>query len=149
MTKKILTRLFIGAFAAIVYCDFVAIAISFAIGDGNFHPVSGGFTRFCSTLTGAVLFQFITMFIFGAICGVSSLIFEKENWSLLKRTVIHFLILTSSFTIVVFLGGWVNKSIWGILSPLSFFVIYAIIWIAIYMKTKKDVEKLNNSLSAR
>lgn len=148
MTKKILTRLFIGAFAAIVYCDFVAIFISFAIGNGNFYPVSRGFTRFCSTQTGAFLFQFITMFIFGAICGVSSLIFEKENWSLLKRTVIHFLILTSSFTIVAFLGGWVNKTIWGILSPLSFFVIYGIVWIVIYMKTKKQVKDLNKSLNS-
>ena len=146
MFKKIMTRLFIGAFASIVYCDFVAIFISFAIGDGNFYPVSGGFSRFCSTQTGAVLFQFITMFIFGAICGVSSLIFEKENWSLLKRTVIHFLILTSSFTIVVFLGGWINKSIWGILSPLSFFVIYAIIWFTFYFKTRREISEMNDIL---
>ena len=146
MFKKILTRSCIGAFAAIVYSDLIAIFISFAIGDGLFHPVAIGFTKICSTEAGAVLFQLITMFIFGAIMGSSSLIFEKENWSLLKRTIIHFLILTCSFMIVALLGGYVNNTSWGIFSILSFVFIYAIIWIVIYMKTKKEIEKLNESL---
>ena len=147
MSKKIIKYCLIGSLVAIVISHLIAIIISLIIGDGNFYPTSLGFTKVCDTLPGAALLQFITMSFFGAACGGVSSIYRISKWSLLKRTVIHFIILTTTSLVTALLAGWIPFYVSSIIIYLAIFIlIYVIMWLVIYFTTLKEVKELNNTL---
>lgn len=147
MSKKVLKSCLSGSLVAIVISHLIAIIISLIIGDGNFYPTSLGFTKICDTLPSAALLQFITMTIFGAACGGVSSIYQISKWSLLKRTIIHFIILTTTSLITALLAGWIPFYVSSIIIYLALFIIiYVIIWFVIYFTTLKEVKELNNTL---
>ena len=147
MFKKVLKSCLVGSLVAIVISHLIAIIISLSIGDGNFYPTSLGFTKVCDTQSKASLLQFITMSFFGAACGGVARIYDVSKWSLLKRTVLHFCILTSTSLVTALLAGWIPFSASSIIVYLAIFVvIYVIIWLVIYFKTLNEIKELNNSL---
>lgn len=59
---------------------------------------------------------------------------------------LHFLILLAYFVFVGFYLKWFTDPTSALYSVLSFAAIYFIIWIAIYFKEKRMVEKMNEQL---
>ena len=148
MFKKVLKSCFVGSLLAIVVSHFIAILISLCIGDGTFYPSSLGFTKVCDTEVGAVFLQFITMAIFGAICGGVACIYQASSWSLLKRTVIHFIIVIPTSLVTALLAGWIPFYTSSIIIYLAIFIlVYIIIWVVIYLVTLREIKELTSTLN--
>lgn len=89
----------------------------------------------------------VTANIVGLIFSFASFIFEKEEWSILKQTSIHFIILLGTFLPTAIWIGWVPNRFGPILVCIgSFIVMYFIIWFVMTLYWKRKIEKLNHQL---
>lgn len=94
MKKELVSRIVSGVLGGIVICYLITIGISISLGDGNFYPcVPSLIKQFGNEIT-AVIVQTILSALLGAGFAVSSLIWEKDDWSLLKQTSVYFAIVT-------------------------------------------------------
>ena len=81
----------------------------------------------------------------------SSCIYEIESWSILKATIVHFLLILFCFYSATFFLRIISptnvKAL--IISFAISVVMYVIVWIIIYMSYKSDVETINDVISSR
>ena len=147
MKKELLFRLFIGFLGGVVLSYFITIAISLIIGDGNYYPCVPGLTeRFGNEVT-AVVIQTILSAILGAGFAGCSLIWEKDEWSLLKQTGIYFSIASVLMMTVAYVCEWMEHSVKGVLSYFGiFFAIFVVVWIVQYLIWKVRVSKIKESI---
>ena len=145
--KQIFLRGLIGMAAGFFICYFITIMISLGIGTGEYYPVVPQAAEAFGTELNAVIVQTIISMLYGAVLGAASVIWELENWSLLKQTVVHFLLYsTVTFPVAYFLH-WMPHNIVGILIYYGIFVtIYATIWLITFTKTKHMLKKINKKL---
>ena len=86
MKKGIFVRIFVGLTVGIAISYLITIIISAAIGDGVYYPcVPSLVERYQNELV-AVIVQTILSAVLGAGFSAASLIWEKDEWSLLKQT---------------------------------------------------------------
>lgn len=147
MKKELLFRLFIGFLGGVVLSYFITIAISLNIGDGNFYPCVPGLTeRFGNEVT-AVVIQTVLSAILGAGFAGCSLIWEKDEWSLLKQTGIYFLIASVLMMTVAYVCEWMEHSVKGVLSYFGIFLgIFIVVWLVRYMIWKVRISKIKEGL---
>ncbi|MCK0471680.1 DUF3021 domain-containing protein [Halalkalibacter sp. APA_J-10(15)] len=89
-------------------------------------------------------------FIIGIYFGLSSFIFEANDWSLLKQTVIHFMMSISFYFIIALIVGWVPLTVLAILlTSLIFILFYALMWTGYYLYYKRIEKSMNDSLSKK
>ena len=132
MKKRILCRALIGA--------PIGLAISTAI------------TIFSSLIYGneinAVVAQMIASLLYGAVWAGASVIWEMDDWSLLRQTVTHLLAGSIATFPVAYLMYWMKHSIAGVVVYFAIFIgIYVGIWITLYSRAKREVTKLNEKVS--
>ncbi|MGM2834162.1 DUF3021 domain-containing protein [Bacillus cereus group sp. Bce025] len=97
--------------------------------------------------TKTLIMSLVTANIEGLIFSYASFIFEKEEWSILKQTMIHFIVLLGTFLPTAIWIGWVPNRFGPILVCIgSFIVIYFIIWLMMTLYWKRKIEKLNHQL---
>lgn len=144
MKKEVVVRCLIGAPIGIAISTIITIIISFVIGDGTFYAVVPELIDDCGNEINAVLLQTVFSLLYGAAWAGASVIWKIENWSILRQTLTHLLIVSlATFPIAYFLR-WMNHSVSGILLYFGIFVvIYAIIWFSQYSSIKKRVEQFN------
>lgn len=93
-------------------------------------------------------FQMLGSFIVGIYFGISSFIFENDNWSMLKQICVHF-----PLSFIVFLGialplEWIPLSVWAVLvSILMFMFYYGMFWSGFWLYYKIQAKKLNDELN--
>lgn len=92
----------------------------------------------------------LASFILGIYFGMASFIFERDGWSPLKKTMIHFLLsITVYFTIAIPIG-WVLFSPIAIMYTLFLFIIiYVLFWFGYQLYYKKVETSLNESLKEK
>ena len=147
MKKELLFRLFIGFLGGVVLSYFITIAISLIIGDGNYYPcVPGSTERFGNEVT-AVEIQTVLSAILGAGFAGCSLIWEKDEWSLLKQTGIYFSIASVLMMTVAYVCEWMEHSVKGVLSYFGIFLgIFIVVWLVRYMIWKVRISKIKEGL---
>ncbi|AAT61120.1 permease [Bacillus cereus] len=97
--------------------------------------------------TKTLIMYLVTANIVGLIFSFASFIFEKEEWSILKQTMTHFIVLLGTFLPTAIWIGWVPNRFGPILVCIgSFIVIYFIIWLMMTLYWKRKIEKLNHQL---
>ncbi|MDM5236800.1 DUF3021 domain-containing protein [Bacillus cereus] len=97
--------------------------------------------------TKTLITYLVTANIVGLIFSFASFIFEKEEWSILKQTMIHFIVLLGTFLPTAIWIGWVPNRFGPILVCIgSFIMIYFIIWFVMTLYWKRKIEKLNHQL---
>ena len=99
-------------------------------------------------ITGSRLFlpmQFIGSGLYGAICFGGVIVYDIEEWGLLRVTATHYLITLVSFLVTNAVLGWFPWKI--MVFVLIFFTVgYFIIWLVMYLRWKHLVKKLNVEL---
>ena len=115
MKKKILLRCLMGAPLGLALSTLITIGISIALGDGSYHAVVPELTRDCGSEINAVTLQAACSLLYGAAWAGASVIWEAENWSILKMTVTHLLICSVATFPVAYFMRWMNHSVPGIL----------------------------------
>lgn len=147
MRKKIIFRSLTGAPLGLAIGYILTIISSVNVKDGNFYPVPPQLIEHFDREIHAVILQAVMMMLYGAFWAGASVIWEMEDWSLFRMTATH-LILTSVITFpIAWFMHWMPHSISGILLYYGIFIlIYALIWIGIYIPTRKKIMKINEQL---
>lgn len=102
-----------------------------------------------SVTTSIIIEQFIVSSIVGFYFASISIIYEVDEWSLLKQTIIHAIANIPFFPIAIY-AGWIENNLKSII---IYFIIYILIYMCIWMsitiywrnKTKIINKKLNNN----
>lgn len=147
MKKNFFFRIFMGLLGGVVISYFITLGISLVIGDGNYYPcVPSLIERFGNEVT-AVIVQSVLSAILGAGFGGCSIIWEKDEWSLLKQTGIYFLIISVLMMMVAYICEWMEHSVKGVLSYFGiFFVIFVVVWVLQYLTWKVRISKIKEEL---
>ena len=143
--KKALGFGLLGIPIGIAISTTIALAISLFF--GSYSPVSPPLIDLMGGLMNAALFQYLASVALGFICGFGSAIWAVERWSLLRKTLIHFLLLTFTLLPISIACRWVAPSF---ISILIYFVVFAalylIIWIDQYLIIRHKISKMNDRL---
>ena len=147
MKKELLFRVFVGVLGGVVLSYFITITISFIVGDGNYYPCVPSLTeRFGNEVT-AVIVQTVLSSILGAVFAGCSLVWEKDEWSLLKQTSIYFGIVSVLMMTVAYICEWMEHSVKGVLSYFAiFFAIFVLVWIVQYLIWKARISKIKEGI---
>lgn len=148
MKKELISRIAVGLLGGIVICYLITIGISISLGDGNFYPcVPSLVKRFGNEIT-AVIVQTILSALLGAGFAGSSLIWEKDDWSILKQTSIYFAIVTVLMMTVAYVCEWMEHSVKGVLCCFAiFFAIFIIVWLIQFVIWKRRISKINSKIT--
>ncbi len=147
MKKKIFLRCAMGFPIGITIGYFITIILSFAFGNGYYSPCVPELIDVMGNEINAVLLQAFLCGILGIGFAGSSLIWELEDWSIVKQTGIYFLIVSAVMMPVAYLNYWMEHSIFGFFCYFGiFFLIFVVIWIAEFTFLKRNVRKLNENL---
>ena len=147
MKKKVATRCLIGALIGLAISNLIAIVISLIVGDGRFYAVVPELIADCGTEINAVLLQTICSLLYGAAWAGASIVWEVDNWSILRQTITHLIICSLCTFPIAYFMRWMNHSVFGTLSYFgSFFAIYFIIWMSQYIAIKKRSQQINNEV---
>ncbi|WP_347860812.1 DUF3021 domain-containing protein [Salimicrobium sp. PL1-032A] len=135
MLKKVVFQSFVG----ICFGAFVSVMVYYGV------YLIGGIESFDASL-------FIRNTTASICCGwffsVGALIFALEHWSLAKRTVVHFLIITTLYFILAVGVGWISLSAVELaVGAVLFLVIYGLIWLGSYLYFSYQAKKLNDTLN--
>lgn len=149
MKKKVILRCLIGAPIGLSISFIITLFISVVINKGEYYPVQPQLTALCGNELNATVIQTICSLIYGAAFGGGSVIWEKENWSLLKQTVVHLIVISISMFPIAYCMYWMPHNFWGIASYIAiFFIIYFFIWIGTYIYTKKSIQSFNDKVKS-
>ncbi len=147
MKKKILIRAFFGSLIGIVINYLITIVISAVVGDGTFYPCVPSFTERYGNEVTAVIVQTIFSAFLGGGFSMASLIWEMDDWSLLKQTGVYFAIITILMMTVAYICEWMEHSLRGVLAYFGiFFAIFVVIWVIRYMSWKIRISKIKEKL---
>lgn len=147
MKKKILMRCLIGAPLGLAISTIITIIISLIIADGNYYPVVPELITDCGSEMNAVLLQAICSLIYGAAWSGASVIWEIDNWSILRQTMTHLIICSAATFPIAYTMRWMAHDARGILLYFGiFFGIYLIIWLSQYSSMKRRVQQMNEKI---
>lgn len=94
-----------------------------------------------------VIFQYIISILVGIVFSAGSVIFEIEEWSLLRQTTTHFVLMSTVFFIAAYYAGWMPKDTLGIsLFVVFFLLIYVIMWFLFKSYWDKKIKEVNEEL---
>ena len=77
------------------------------------------------------------------LCGAVTQVFQIEELPLSKAITFHGIILYIAYVIVYLTNGWLKD---GLVPFIGFTVIFAVIWLFIYIFTKRSTDKLTKKL---
>ena len=144
--KKAGLRALVGAPVGLAYTTVITIIISLAMGGGQYYPVVPELTEDVGSETIAVLVQALCSLLFGAAFAGASVIWDTD-WSLTKMTAVHFLVCSAATFPIAYLIRWMNHTPAGILRYFGIFLaVYVAIWIVAYMKTKRNINAINQKV---
>lgn len=147
MKKKIFLRGLIGFPIGITIGYLITIFISLIWAEGYYSPCVPALADAVGSEINAVMLQALSSGLLGAGFGAASVIWEIEEWGLVKQTGIYFLIISFVMMPVAYFTYWMEHSIKGGLIYFAVFVlIFIIIWIFQFFISKSNVKKLNESL---
>lgn len=145
--KKVIMRALMGAPVGFMISTAITVVFSLIYGDGSYYPVMPELIEDCGNEINAVVIQAVSAMICGAAWGGASVIWEMEDWSLLKQTMLHFLIGSFATLPVAWLMRWMERSAAGALEYCGiFFGIYLAIWLALYFSIKRKIQCINRQI---
>lgn len=147
MKKKIALRSILGFPIGIALGYIITIVISLIFADGYYLPCVPELIQVMGNEINAVMVQALLCGLLGAGFAASSIIWEMENWSIVKQTGIYFLIISLIMLPIAYFSYWMEHSIAGFFSYFGIFVlIFAVIWVIQFAAGKHNVKEMNKKL---
>lgn len=144
MKKQALLRGLLGFPLGVFIGYSITILISAGWGAGAYSAVVPQLAQQTGSEISAVVLQYVLSGVLGAACAAGSVVWEMNDWSLLKRTVIHFIILTASMFPIAWFAWWMPRTPLGIALYIGIFAaMYAIIFVVQYLFWKKKINNIN------
>lgn len=147
MKKKIVLRSALGFPLGIAIGYLITIFISLGLADGYYAPCVPELIPIMGNEINAVILQALLCGLLGTGFAASSVIWEIDDWSIVKQTGIYFLIISVIMMPIAYFTFWMEHSVTGFLSYFGIFaLIFAVIWIIQFIIGKKNVKKMNENL---
>ena len=147
MFKEVLRRSAVGAVFGVTLSQLIVIIISLCIADGNFYAVVPSLTERMTSEVSAAIVQTACSFLYGAVFGGMSMVWELDNWSILKQTIVHFSVVSVVTMPIAYVTEWMHHSILGAIIYFAIFgVSYVFIWLSQYIAIKKRIDEMNKKV---
>ena len=147
MKKKIFLRGLLGFPIGITIGYLITIFISLIWGQNHYSPCVPELVDAVGSEINAVILQAFLCGLLGTGFGMASIVWEAEDWGIVKQTGIYFLIISLVMLPVAYLTYWMEHSIKGFFIYFGIFaLIFIIIWIFQFDVGRNNVKKLNESL---
>lgn len=145
--KKIILRSLLGIPIGITIGYLISIVGSAIWGQGYYSPCVPELVTAMGSEIGAVVLQTTLCALLGLSFSATSVIWELENWSLVKQTGIYFLINSIVMMPVAWFTRWMEHSFMGFLRYLGMFAaIFVLIWIVECIIGRRNIDKMNEKL---
>lgn len=148
--RKALLRGFIGIPCGVFISTTISILISViagGFGGGYYSPVEPGMAKELGGQLNAVVTQYVMSSVLGFAFGMGSAIYSMEEWSIIKQTVVHFLLSSVAMLPVAYVCHWVDHSVLSVVVYFAIFAaIYFLIWFIQQQYWKKRIEQMNQKL---
>lgn len=147
MFKEIVKRGLLGFMIGVFIGQTILIINSLIAGNGIFYPVN----RFLIDREGAqlslVIIQYLLTGVIGATFASCSIIFQTDKWSLLKQTIIHFLITSSVMYICGFICHWFEHNVKSTVIWFAVFIIYYFLfWLGFTLYYRISIKRMNKKM---
>lgn len=148
MMKKIFEKALKAIPLCITINYLIVIFISLRVGNGNFYPVSPNTVAIVGSEMKAVLIQLLIVFVLAITYGGGSVIWEIEEWSILKQTLTFYLLNVVPTMAIMYFSDMQTFNAGLLLRAfISYTVIFVFIWFANYMFYRAKINKINEKLS--
>ncbi|AIF45341.1 DUF3021 domain-containing protein [Virgibacillus sp. SK37] len=92
-------------------------------------------------------FTTLAFMLIGLYFGLSSFIYSSEKWSMLKKTIVHFMLSILAFYIIMLSTGIIPADIWTLLANFIIFtLIYSGFWFGHILYYRRIIKEMNNSI---
>lgn len=147
MKKKIMIRSIFGFPFGITISYAITIVLSLIWAKGYYAPCVPGLVETVGNEIYAVIVQAFLSGLLGAGFGACSVIWEMEDWSLVKQTGLYFILVSFLMLPIAYLTYWMEHSIAGFLCYFGIFVsIFIVIWLVQFAVARHQVRRLNANL---
>lgn len=148
MKKKIILRSISGVPLGLAIGYLITIVISLIWADGCYAPCVPELAAIMGSEINAVSVQALLFAILGMGFGGCSVIWEIEDWGIVKQTGIYFLIVSVIMMPIAYVTYWMEHNLSGILSYFGIFVlIFAVVWVIQYGRAKHNVKRMNEKMA--
>ena len=145
--KAVAKRAILGFIYGVFIGQTILIIESLFMRDGNFYAVSASLLELAGTKIAAVIIQYFLTGIIGLTFASTTVIFEMDEWSLLRQSITHFIITSIVMYVAGFLCGWFPHTVASTLIWFGVFVVvYVIFWVCFSLYYKNKVKKINEAL---
>lgn len=147
---KIVVR---GAMIGLLIGLVISIFYSYVFAAGEYYPMSpysssGQFFYSHVSETTTFIIALISWALIGVGFTLAAKVYQRDDWSIYKMTLIHFAIVLIFFLPLSVLSGWYPLQLGAILSFLIIFVIvYVLIWIISFVINSYRINKINSKLN--
>ncbi len=148
MKRKIVLRGALGFPLGIAIGNLITIGISLIWAQGYYAPCVPELISVMGNELNAVILQTLLCGLLGVGFGGGSVIWELDDWGIMKQTGVYFVIVSLFMMPVAYAAYWMEHSMKGFLSYFGIFaLIFAVIWAVQFTAGKRMVKKLNANLS--
>lgn len=150
MKKKILVRAAFGFPMGITIGYLITIFISLLWAEGYYSPCVPALTDMVGSEICAVLLQALLSGILGMGFAAGSVIWEIEEWSIIRQTGSYFLLTSVIMMPIAYITHWMEHSLKGVLGYFGIFAfLFVIFWVLMYGIYRKNVRKMNQILQQK
>ena len=147
MKRKIFLRGLLGIPVGITIGYLITIFISLIWAKGYYSPCVPQLVETAGSEINAVILQTFLCALLGAGFGAASVIWEAENWGIVKQTGIYFLVISLIMLPIAYFAFWMEHSIKGFFIYFGIFaLIFSVIWICQFVIGKINVKRMNEGL---
>lgn len=149
MKKEVIKRGLLGIPLGIAIGHVISIIISVILGQGHYVATAPHLIASMNGELPAVIIQAVFSGVLGAAMAASSVIWAIDEWSLAKRTLIHFVIIATVNLPIAYFMGWMEQSLKGIAVYSSIFaIIFLVIWVIQYLTWKAKIKRMNQQVKS-
>ena len=148
LRDKVIVKASLGFGMSIIIGIIITAVTSTDYAGGKLTLCSAEFNAFIGDELLAFLIQAILLGLYGALAMGGSVVYEIEQWSIVKVTLIHFCTVMISFFALAFFLRWIAiTDVKGIVFMFTIMAIpYVIIWLVNYIAYKLQVNTINEKL---
>jgi len=146
MKKDIIIRFWIGLSFGELIGIIVNVIISLGTGNGEYIAAMPQLVSYFDNEISAVIVQYVLVGAIGVVFAESSMIFNIESWSFLKKCMVHFLISVVFYIPFVYLCYMPQNLKSVIIMLINFVFTYALTWFIQYKVNCNDVKQINERI---
>lgn len=147
MKKKILMRCATGVPIGVTIGYLITIFLSIVWGEGRYFPCVPDLISTTGSEINAVIVQTILCGLLGMGFSASSIVWEMENWSIVRQTGIYFIIASVVMMPIAYAAYWMEHSLAGFIRYFGIFVfIFVVVWMIRYGIARHNVKRINATL---